>query len=376
MSVKKQLTLPVARIRDGTTLASHDAKAGAAGCSSIARCNLERLMIPFVMRPRILACVLICLAASASAAGAASPPANGWPSRLIRATIPFGAGSATDVVPRLFFDRLAVELGQPIVVENRVGAGGTLGTAAVAKAEADGYSILAHSSALTIAPAIFTNLAYDAGKDLSSALMLGSAANVMITPVSRSWKTAQDFIADARARDGVKDASITFGSVGIGSAVHISAEKFRLAAGFEATHVPYRGGSDVIADILGGRIDFYFCPLATALPLIREGQVRALLVSTPKRVVDLPDVPTPAEVGLKDAESAIWFGVFMPAKTPRDVVEKFHAAGTKVLNSPDMQRSLQQLGVEAYPMTPVEMDALVARETAANLLVIKAAGIK
>ena len=116
--------------------------------------------------------------------------------------------------------------------------------------------------------------------------------------------------------------------------------------------------------------------MCTALPLIREGQVRALVVSTPKRAADLPDVPTPGEVGLKDAESAIWFGVFMPAKTPRDIVEKFHAAGMKVLNSPGMQRSLQQLGVEAYPMTPVEMDALVVRETAASLLLIKAAGIK
>jgi tripartite-type tricarboxylate transporter receptor subunit TctC len=329
-------------------------------------------MITFAFWPRVVACLLVCLAVRIDTARADSPPANNWPSRLIKATIPFGAGSATDVVPRLFFDRLAAELGQPIVVENRAGAGGTLGTAAVAKADPDGYSILAHSSALTIAPAIFTNLAYDAGKDLSSVLMLGSAANVMIIPVSRPWKTAQDFIAAARARD----ASITFGSVGVGSAVHISAERFRLAAGIEATHVPYRGGSEVIADILGGRIDFYFCPLATALPLIREGQVRALVVSTPKRAVDLPDVPTPGEVGLKDAESAIWFGVFMPAKTPRDIVERFHAAGMKVLNGPDMQRSLQQLGVEAYPMTPVEMDALVARETAANLLVIKAAGIK
>ncbi|MDB5516082.1 MAG: Tripartite-type tricarboxylate transporter receptor subunit TctC [Tardiphaga sp.] len=295
-----------------------------------------------------------------------------WPSKLIKATIPFGAGSATDVVPRLVFERLAVELGQPIVVENRAGAGGTLGTAAVVKADADGYSILAHSSALTIAPAIFTNLTYDATKDLSSVLMLGSAANVMIVPVSRPWKTAQDFLAAAK----MKDASINFGSVGIGSAVHISAEKFRLAAGIEATHVPYRGGADVIADILGGRIDFYFCPLATALPLIREGQVRALLISTPKRVADLPEVPTPGEIGLKDADSAIWFGVFMPSKTPRDIIEKFHAAGIKVLNSPDMQRSLQQLGVEALPMTPAEMDELVVRETAANLTVIKAVGIK
>ena len=318
--------------------------------------------------PCILAGALI---SSAALAGAVQAD-DAWPSRLIKATIPFGAGSATDVVPRLVFDRLAVELGQPIVIENRVGAGGTLGTATVVKADPDGYSILAHSSALTIAPAIFTNLSYDATKDLSSVLMLGSAANVMIVPMSRPWKTVLDFIAAAR----MKNASITFGSVGIGSAVHISAEKFRLAAGIEATHVPYRGGSEVITDILGGRIDFYFCPLATALPLIREGQVRALLVSTSKRVVDLPDVPTPDEIGLKDADSAIWFGVFMPSKTPRGIIEKFHAAGMKVLNSPEMQRSLQQLGVEALPLTPKEMDDLVVRETAANSQVIKAAGIK
>src|ERR1700736_3527767 len=283
----------------------------------------------------------VCVLASIFAAATAH--AQGWPTRMIKATIPFGAGSAADVVPRLLFDRLAIELGEPIVIENRSGAGGTLGTAAVAKADPDGYSILAHSSALTIAPAIFTNLAYDTSKDLSSVLMLGSAANVMIVPVSRPWKTVQDFIAAAK----MADASITFGSVGIGSAVHISAEKFRLAAGIEATHVPYRGGSEVITDILGARIDFYFCPLATALPLVREGQVRALLVSTSRRVADLPDVPTPQQAGLKDADSAIWFGVFMPSKTPRDIVEKFHAAGVKLLSEPAMQDSLKKLGVEA-----------------------------
>jgi tripartite-type tricarboxylate transporter receptor subunit TctC len=298
--------------------------------------------------------------------------AEDWPSHLIRATIPFGAGSATDVVPRLVFDRLAAELGQPIVIENRVGAGGTLGTAMVAKADPDGYSVLAHSSALTIAPAIFPNLTFDVTKDLASGLMIGSSANVMIVPPSRPWKTVQDFIADAKAKPG----SISFGSVGVGSAVHISAEKFRLAAGIEATHVPYRGGAEVIADIIGGRIDFYFCPLATALPLIQAGQVRALVVSTPTRVADLPDVPTPLEAGLQNADSAIWFGVFMPAKTPRDIVEKFHAAGLKVLNDPAMQASLKKLGVDPLPMTPAQMDDFVKRETAANMEVIKAAGIK
>src|SRR5436305_11802189 len=223
-----------------------------------------------------------------------------WPSRVIKAVIPFGAGSATDVVPRLVFDRLAAELGQPILIENRTGAGGTLGTAAVAKADPDGYTILAHSSALTAAPALFPNLGYDAARDLASVLMLGSSANVMITPVTRPWQTVQEFITEAKAKPG----SISFGSVGIGSAVHISSEKFKLAAGIEATHVPYRGGSEIITDILGGRIDFYFCPLATALPLIREGQARALVVPTPKREADLPELPTPEAAGLKGGDSA------------------------------------------------------------------------
>jgi tripartite-type tricarboxylate transporter receptor subunit TctC len=299
---------------------------------------------------------------------ASTARAEEWPSHLIRATIPFGAGSATDVV----FDGLAAELGQPIVVENRVGAGGTVGTAMVAKAEPDGYSILGHSSALAIAPAIYPDLSFDPTRDLVSALMIGTNANVMIVSPSRPWKTVQDFIADAKAKPG----SITFGSVGVGSAVHINAEKFRLAAGIEATHVPYRGGAEVIADIIGGRIDFYFCPLATALPLIQAGQVRALLVSTPRRVADLPDVPAPAEVGLPKAEMTIWLGVFVPAKTPRDIVEKLHAAGQRVLDKPEMQQKLKKLGVEPLPMTPAEMDDLVKRDVAAYMEVIKAAGIK
>jgi tripartite-type tricarboxylate transporter receptor subunit TctC len=295
-----------------------------------------------------------------------------WPSHLIKAIIPFGAGSAADVVPRVVFDRLAAELGQAIVVENRPGAGGTIGTAAIAKADPDGYSILAQSSALSISPAIYPKLSFDIAKDLSSALMIGVSANVMIVPVSRPWKTVQDFIADAKAKPG----TIAFGSVGVGSATHISAEKFRLAAGIETTHVPYRGGAEVIADILGGRIDFYFCPLATALPLIKEGRVRALVISGTKRAADLPDIPTPAEAGLKNAESIFWLGVFMPARTPRDIITKFHDAGTRLLAEPSMQESLMKLGIEPLPMAPEEMDAFVAREIAENLAIIKAAGIK
>lgn len=306
--------------------------------------------------------IAACLLIPASTAGA-----QNWPTRIIKAYIPFGAGSATDVVPRMFFERLSTELGQPIVIENRTGAGGTLGTSVVAHADPDGYSILAHSSAITIAPAIFPDLNYDATKDLSSAIMIGYSANVMITSPSKPWTNIQEFITAAKQ----KDANITFGSVGIGSAVHISAEKFLKSAGIPATHVPYRGGSEVITDIIGGRVDFYFCPLATALPLIKDGQVRALLVSTPKRVADLPDVPTPLDSGLQGADSQIWFGVFVPSKTPKDIVNKLHAAGTKVLENPETLENLKKLGVEPWPMQPGEMDALLVRETAANMALLK-----
>jgi tripartite-type tricarboxylate transporter receptor subunit TctC len=266
-----------------------------------------------------------------------------------------------------FFEKLSTELGQPIVIENRVGAGGSVGTGAVAKSDPDGYTLLSQTNAISIAPAIFPNLNYDTTRELSSVLMIGYAANVMIVPNERPWKTIQDFLASAKTKGTV----INYGSVGVGSAVHISSEKFRAAAGFEATHIPYRGGSEVIADIIGGRIDFYFCPLATALPLIREGQVRALVVSTPTRVRDLPDVPTPIDAGLKDADSSIWFGVFVPSKTPPEIVEKLYVTGTKVLNTADMQASLKKIGVEPMPMKSSEMDALLVKEIADNKVLLK-----
>lgn len=298
--------------------------------------------------------------------------AQSWPSHIIKAVIPFGAGSATDVVPRAVFDRMSAELGQTIVVENRTGAGGSLGTAVVAHAAPDGYTILAHSSALVIAPSLYPNLTYDVTKDLSSALMLGTSVSVMITPTSRPWKTVQDFLVAAKA----KDAAITYGSVGIGSATHIAAEKFRIAAGFAATHVPYRGGAEVITDIMGGRIDFYFCPLSTALPLIQDGRVRALVVSSPKRVADLPDVPSPVDIGLKNADSVSWFAVFMPSKTPRDIIDKFHAAGVRVLAEPEMQAKLKKLAVDPLPMTPAEMDVFVKQELDSNAALLKSVAVK
>jgi len=294
--------------------------------------------------------------------------AETWPNR---AFIPFGAGSATDVIPRTVFDALSKELGQPITVENKGGAGGTLGVGEVLRAKPDGYTILANSSAHAIAPFIVPNFPYDVAKDLSGVLMIGQNANVMLVLPSRGWKTMQDFVAAAKAKPG----AMNFGSAGVGSATHICGERLRLATGIEATHVPYKGGAEALADLLGGRIDFMFAPISTALPLIRDGRAVPLMVSTPTRASDLPDVPTPLDLGFVNAETIVWYAVFMPAKTPRDIVEKFYAAAMKVLATPEMQAKLKKLAVDPMPMTPAEMDKFVASELASNGKLIKAAGI-
>ncbi|HZL40111.1 MAG TPA: tripartite tricarboxylate transporter substrate-binding protein [Pseudolabrys sp.] len=301
----------------------------------------------------------------------ASASAQAWPDKTIRAFIPFGAGSATDVLPRTVFDALSKELGQPITVENKGGAGGTLGIGEVVRAQPDGYTILANSSAQTIAPFIVPNFPYDIAKDLSGALMIGQNANVLLVMPSKGWKTVADFVAAAKAKPG----AINFGSAGVGTATHISGERFRLAAGIEATHVPYKGGAEALTDLLGGRIDFLFTPISTALPLIHDGRVVPLMVSTPTRASDLPDVPTPVDLGYKDATTIVWYAVFMPSKTPRDIVEKFHAAAMKVLATPEMKAKLKKLAVDPMPMTPAEIDKFVVSDLANNGKLIKAAGI-
>lgn len=302
---------------------------------------------------------------------ASAAQAQTWPDKPIRAYIPFGAGSATDVIHRAVFDAVAAELGQPIIVENRGGAGGTLAVGAVVRAEPDGYTMLANSSAHTVSPWI-VSVPYDTAKDLSGVLMVGQNANVLIVNSSKGWKTVKDFVAAAKAAPG----TINYGSAGVGTATHISAERFRMAAGIQATHIPYKGGPEAITDILGGRIDFYFCPISTALPLIRDGRAVALVVSTPTRASDLPDVPTPTEAGFANADTIVWYGVFMPSKTPRAIVDKFNAAAVKVLATPAMKAKLKQLAVDPMPMTPVQIDQLVVKELSSNEKLIKAAGIK
>jgi tripartite-type tricarboxylate transporter receptor subunit TctC len=313
---------------------------------------------------------LACFALLLGCCGQAG--AQDWPTKTIKAFIPFSAGSATDVIPRAVFEPLGTELGQTIVVENRGGAGGTIGVGAVVKADPDGYTILANSSAHTVAPWIVPNIPYDTGRDLAAVVSLGKNANVLVVSPAKGWKTVQDLVAAAKRNPG----SINFASAGIGTATHVSAERFRLSAGFDAVHVPYKGGPEALTDILGGRVDFYYCPISTAIPLIRDGRLLALAVSTPVRASALPDVPTSLEAGYANSDYTVWYGVFMPAKTPRAIIDKFHAATTKVLQTPAMQQKLAQLAVDPMPMKPAEFDKYVADEIEANGKLIKAAGIK
>jgi tripartite-type tricarboxylate transporter receptor subunit TctC len=320
------------------------------------------------MRLRILgALAFAIILVSASLALAQS-----WPSRPIRVVIPFGAGSATDVVPRIVFDQLSQQLGQPIVVENRTGAGGTLGVGVVAKADPDGYTLLAHSNAHTVAPSIYPNLTYDAAADFAGIIPFGALPNVLIISPSKGLKTIQDLVAAAKAKPG----TFNYGSVGVGSGTHLSVEKLKLSAGFDAVHVPFRGGPEALTEVIAGRVDFYFCPINTALPHIRDGKLIALVTSSTARSPELPDVPTTLEAGYQNADFPIWIGLLAPAKTPREIVDRLNAEVIKALNVQSVQDKLVKTGVTPLIMTPGAFDARIRAEIASNAMVVKAAGLK
>jgi tripartite-type tricarboxylate transporter receptor subunit TctC len=308
----------------------------------------------------------------AQAAVPVSASAQSWPRRTIRVIIPFGAGSATDIVPRIVFEPLAAQLGHPIVVENRVGAGGTLGSNVVATAEPDGHTLLAHSNAHTIAPAVYSKLPYDPAADFAGITPLGAVPNMLIISPSKGIKTIQELVATAKAKPG----TFNFASVGVGSGTHLSVEKLKLSAGFDAVHVPFRGGPEALTEVIAGRVDFYFCPINTALPHIREGRLIALVTSAATRAPELPDVPTTAEAGYRDADFPVWIGLMAPAKTPRSIVDKLHAETVKAIRLPATQEKLAKTGVTPMIMTPAEFDARIRAEIAANGAIAKAAGIK
>jgi len=295
-----------------------------------------------------------------------------WPSRPIRVIIPFGAGSSTDLVPRIVFDQLSPRLGQPIVVENRAGAGGTLGTAAVAKADPDGHTLLAHSNAFSISPSVYANLPYDTVADFAPVIPFGTLPVVLVISPAKGFTTIQQMVAAAKARPG----SFNFASVGVGSGSHLAVERLKLGAGFDAVHVPFRGGPEALTEVIAGRVDFYFCPLNTALPFIRDGKLLALVTNGTRRAAELPDMPTTLEAGYRNADYPIWIGLLAPARTPRTIIERLHAEIVKAIETAAVRERLAKAGIGAMLLTPDEFTAQIRNEIVTNAEVAKAAGIK
>ena len=303
-------------------------------------------------------------------AGAAT--AQGYPVKPIRFVVPFTAGSGTDIIARTVGDTISKSMGQPIIIDNKPGAGGTIGAAQVAKSEPDGYTILVHSSGHALNPAIYTNLSYDTLKDLTGVTPLAALPNVMVVSPARGWKTVADVIATAKARPG----QLSYASAGVGSATHLNAEKFRMQAGIDALHVPFKGTPEALSDVIGGRNDWFFAPLSSALPLIRDGKLRALAVSTPKRSPSLPDVPTTVEAGVPGSDYTFWVAMIVPAATPRAIVNRLHDEAAKALASPEVRERLANLGAEPF-LLPVEaFNAYIREEMDSAAKLAKAANLK
>jgi tripartite-type tricarboxylate transporter receptor subunit TctC len=297
--------------------------------------------------------------------------AQSWPAKPLRAVVPVAAGSSTDIIPRIVFEQLSQQLGQTIVVENRTGAGGTIGAAFVAKSEPDGYTILVSGAIHTIAPALYPKLTYHPGRDFAAVVPLGISPNVLVVSPAKGFKSVDDLVAAAKSRPG----TFNFSSVGIGSATHLSAERFRSSAGINVIHVPFRGGAEAMSEVIAGRVDFFFGPPALVLPHVREGKLTALVVNGTNRTPALPGVLTTQEAGFKDAEYPIWYGLFVPAKTPGDIVNRLHGETVKALQASKVRERIAALFVDPMVMTPNDFDAYVQKEIDLNAALVKAAGI-
>jgi tripartite-type tricarboxylate transporter receptor subunit TctC len=309
-------------------------------------------------------------AALAAPAVARSGFAQAWPAKPIRAMVPFAAGSTIDVVTRILFEPLAQRLGQPIVIENRGGAGGSIGAAIAARYEPDGYNLLINASAHTNAPAAYPKITYDPARDFHAVISFGSIPNVVVTAPSKGFRTLKDLV------EAGKKAQLTYGSAGIGSATHWAVERLRLSAGFEPLHVPFKVGPDATMSTVAGRVDFMAPGLSGARQPVLDKRLIALAVSTPRRSFVFPDVPTTLEAGYPDSDYTFWNGMFVPAKTSREIIDRLHHETGEALKHPMVQEKYRALGIESMPMTPQEFDALVVREIAINHALVKAAGLK
>jgi tripartite-type tricarboxylate transporter receptor subunit TctC len=301
-----------------------------------------------------------------------SAQAQTWPTKPIHVVVPFTAGSATDTIARTVLEQVGRQIGQPAVIESRLGAGGTTASAAVARSDPDGHTILFTSSAYTITPLIQANLPFDPMRDLVGVTPVANLPNVMVIPSDRPFKTLPAMVAAAKAKPDL----LNYASVGPGTASHVIAELLKLRAGFAAQHIPFKGPAEALTEIMAGRVDFFIVPTLPAMPLIRDGKLVAIAVSSSRRADELPDVPTTVEAGFPDTAYNFWFGALVPAKTPRDIVERLHQEITKALQVPEVKDRIVKLGGEPTGMSPAEFDAHLRKEIETNALVVRASGLK
>jgi tripartite-type tricarboxylate transporter receptor subunit TctC len=304
---------------------------------------------------------------------AALPAQEAWPSRAVTMIVPFPPGGSTDVIGRVVGEGLRPVLGQPVVIDNRGGAGGSIGTAAIAKAAPDGYTIgMGTASTLAINPVVYSNLTYDVTKDLAAITNIAAVPNVMTVHPALPAKSVAELIALAKAEPG----KLSYASAGNGSVSHLMGEQFKLATGTNLVHVPYRGVGPALNDAVGGQVQVMYDNLPSSLALIQAGKLRALAVSSPKRLEALPDVPTFAELKLDDIDWMAFFGVVAPAGTPAPVIERLSAAVKQVLTMPEVREKLAAQQAILIGNAPAEFSAQIARESERFRRAVTAANIK
>lgn len=299
--------------------------------------------------------------------------AQSWPTRQpIRVIVAFTAGSATDIVARTIFEQVGKQIGQTFVVENHGGAGGTIGAATIARAPPDGYTLLVTSSGHTVAPSIYSKLSYDPEKDFRPIIPLASTPMVLVVSPNKGYRTVADLVMAAKAKPG----SLNYGSAGIGSASHLPAERFRLTAGFEAVHIPFKGAPEAALEVLTERADFYFSPLPVVRGMIQDEKLLALAVSNSQRSSFLPNVPTTVEAGYPNSDYNFWIGLFAPGGTPAEIVNRLNSEVVKAWDVPFVKDALARIGAEPMKLSAQQFEALVHDEIRTNAELIKAAGIK
>ena len=294
-----------------------------------------------------------------------------YPNKPIRVIVPFPAGSTTDNIARAIADKMGASLGQALVIDNRGGASGTIGQAAVATAAPDGYTIMIHSSSHTVSPSTFAKLPFDTLGDFAGITPISSTPNVLVISPTKNIKTLKDLLAAAKAKPG----SMNFASAGQGSATHLNAEKFKMAAGIDAVNIPFKGSAEAVTEVMAGRVDYYFSPIAPVIGQIKEGQLLPLAVGSPRRASALPDVPTTLEAGVPGSEFNFWIGMMAPGKTPRDIINRLQEEVIKALASPEVKTRFASLGADAWTLKPEQFDAYIKEEIASNAKLVKAAGL-